>query len=268
MGYMNQCHINTSNFIGLRYCGDIPANSPFLYVYFLSACMHAKNLLLEVLGTSMYIHFNLFCNDERQWKLHRLCRHKFREWKGLVERVVLTYHYNNPPDPDCLYVCLDIPSVEEPQERTVMLSEDIRKQIPGQIMDFISTTCQDYGVKFNAIDYYYSLEVSEAPLSYENASVEEILRFASIGSEIAIGILNRFEKDQDAWRLDKDLARFVYRRLKAELDVENLEADYKWWYQALHFVANPLGFHQDWLVFPHFNRAIERIKYILDRANG
>jgi len=198
----------------------------------------------------VYIHFNLFCNDETQWKLHRLFRHKLREWKGLVERVVLTYHYNNPPKPDCLYVCLDIPSVEQPLERTVFLSEDIKKQIPRQIMGFISTTCQDYCVKFDVLDYYHSLEVNKAPLSYEDASIEEILRFASIGSEIAIEILDRFEEDQDVWRWDKDLATFVYRRLKTELNVENLTEDYKWWNQALHFAANPLGFHQNWFIFP------------------
>ena len=216
----------------------------------------------------MYVHFNLFCNDRTQWKLHKLFRYKLREWKELVERAVLTYHYNKPPQPDCLYVCLDIPSVKEPLERTVMLSEDVKNKVPHQIMDFIIATCRKHHIKFDVIDYHHSLEVGKAPLAYENASIEEILRFASIGTGIAIETLDRFEEDENAWRWDEDLAKFVYKRLKAKLNVENLKEDYKWWYQALHFVANPLGFHQNWLIFPHLNRATKRIKFILDKANG
>jgi len=190
----------------------------------------------------LWIHFNLPCGREVQQRLHNIFRHKIKDWekRELVKGAVLTYHFQNDPT-DSLYVCLDIPSVKEPTKRSVQLPNETIEQTPSEIIGTMKQICGQNQIKLEIRDY--ELETREAKIRkesqgipyYRGAPVEEILRFASVGTKIALQVLDLLETGERHWTSDKELACFVLSRLKEELG-EN----YFWLPEGWHFVCNPL----------------------------
>jgi len=212
----------------------------------------------------MYIHFDLPCDRQTQKRLHQAFRHKIKEWKklGVINRAVLTYHYSYPVKPtDSLYVCLDISTVKETTTQKLELSQQKLEQIPSLIMQFINGICHDNQIKLRITNF--NLEIEHAKMSkekkgenyYDGAPVEEVLRFASVGTKIAFEVLDHLEENERFWKSDMELSRFILLRLKDELG-----ADYEWMDWALHFVCNPLRIPENLIVYPRLRQAIETIK--------
>jgi hypothetical protein len=84
----------------------------------------------------------------------------------------------------------------------------------------------------------------------------EILRIASLGTEIALGVLENLKKNENTWCSDAELSDFILSCLGHELG-----SGYAWMDLALHFVCNPLGISDDLIMFLHDgNQALEAIK--------
>ena len=65
--------------------------------------------------------------------------------------------------------------------------------------------------------------------------MKEILRFASVGTKIALQILHVVEDGERPWSSDKELANFILSQL-----TEELGENYFWLREAFHFMCNPL----------------------------
>lgn len=191
----------------------------------------------------MWVHFNLQCGAEIQIKLHKIFRQKIKVWenKELVKGAVLTYHGRARS----LYVCLNIPSVKEPPERSIQLTQEVVKQIPFEILNDLKKICEQNKIEYSIRDYEFECrkikekEESEGKDYYRGASVEETLRFASTGTKIALQILELIEKNKTPWASNDELVHYILTRIKTELG-EN----YFWLQEAVHFVCNPLLFNE------------------------
>lgn len=90
------------------------------------------------------------------------------------------------------------------------------------------------------IDYELNIIENESGKRfYRNASMEEILRFASAGTDIALHVLeqetlSRYLKSSDVESQSK-LATYIYSALENKLG-----KNYFWLREAFHFVCNPL----------------------------
>jgi hypothetical protein len=195
-------------------------------------------------GRALWVHFDFKSKVDMQIKLHKIFRSLVLKWRNsLINGCVLTYHFESPRTPDdSLYACLSIPSMNPPTSRGMYLSEEQKKQIPQEIQDamadlsrFLINPQQD---KLEIKDYEFELNKPETLSSY-NASVAEILNFASKGTEIALELLNDNRTKQLSWRNDGELASTVKQRIDASLVSEN---ERSW---GLHFVCNSmcLGTH-------------------------
>lgn len=204
----------------------------------------------------MWIHFDILCDRDTQIILHRIFRKKIVEWERMkfISGAVLTYHFRRSRSPsDSLYVCLDIPSVKVPKIRAPYLTDETINQIPQDILNSMKMICNEKGIaveydemnppvnRLRIKDYKYNQRkrVEQAKTKgesyYRGASVEDILKFASTGTKVAIQILTILEHDKSPWNTDKELAIFIISRLQEELGVE-----YHWLQEAFHFVCNPL----------------------------
>lgn len=186
----------------------------------------------------MWVHFNLLCGREAQQRLYNTFRHRIKDWekREFVKEAVLTYHFHTPRAPaDSLYVCLNIPTVKKPHKRAIQLPSEAIKQIPSEIMSNMKQICGQSRIKLEIRDYEFSLKRNKAWRLYRNAPVEEILRFASVGTKIAIQILDLVEIGKRPWASNKELASFILSRLKKELG-----ESYFWLREGFHFVCNPL----------------------------
>lgn len=188
----------------------------------------------------MWIHFDLICDVWTQKRLYRAFRPKIEEWERakIIRGAVLTYH------PDCrpsLYVCLDIPEVKEPEYHNYELPDEARGQIPTEIMNSIEDICNQELIQYKITDYEFEIQrgyenAREHGCSYyEGAPVNEILRFGSTGTKIALNIIEDIERDRHRWDSDKELADYILYALKGELGQE-----YHWLGPGLHFVCNSL----------------------------
>lgn len=197
----------------------------------------------------MWVHFNLLCGREVQHRLHNVFRHRIADWEKerLVNGAVLTFHYRNHSS-DSLYVCLNLPSVKEPNEREATLTGEATEQIPLEIMRALKRICSDNDVKLAIKDYEFALRKqkarseSEGKSYYRDAPVEEILHFASVGTKIALKILGIVEAGEESWASDKDLATYIASQLQDELG-----NGYFWLPEAWHFVCNPLLLSEPYL---------------------
>jgi hypothetical protein len=170
----------------------------------------------------MWVHFDLLCDGETQRRLHRIFRKEIKGWekRGLVQGAILTYHFHVPSIPtDSLYLCLDIPAVKTPNQRTMELSSETISQIPSEITDKVKQLCSENQTKENIYDYEFNIITSESGKKYyRNAPVEEILRFASVGTKIAFEFLDASEDIETAWRgRYRELANSIMSRLRNEL---------------------------------------------------
>lgn len=227
----------------------------------------------SILGTTrLWVHFNLLCGLEAQHRLHHVFRHKIENWEKqeLVKGTVLTYHFHRPRVPtDSLYVCLDIPAVKEPRKRSIQLSSEAIEQIPSEIMSSMKQICSQNQIKLEIKDYEFAIRKEKARKEsqdvpyYRGASVEEILRFASVGTKIALQILDLVETGEPHWTLDKELASFILSRLKKELG-EN----YFWLPEGWHFVCNPLLLPDSYMwILAHADTSTEALDFLYQRSS-
>ena len=185
----------------------------------------------------------MICGLETQKRLHKIFRHKIREWKKseLIKGVVLTYHFKESKETDSLHVCLDIPAVKKLRKGSIQLPHETIKQIPSEIMSKMEQNSSQKQIMLEIRDYELEIErdkvknQSQGIPYYREAPVEEILRFASIGTEIALQILDFQETGKQHWASEKDLVSFILLRLRKELG-----ESYFWLPEAFHFVWNPL----------------------------
>jgi len=186
------------------------------------------------------------------------------EWKESekIIRAVMTYHFNSSPVPDYLSLCLDIPSVQEPTDPVVKL-EPMMMNLPSLIFNHVNDICRQNQIKMEIYNYRLEIDAQKRESEekgnpyYEGAPVDEILRFASSGTEIALDVLNRLEKNPKIWNQDLELARFIESRLQSEFGL-----DYKWIKLAWHFTCNPLLINEAYLaaiLHAHSNQALSAI---------
>jgi len=102
-------------------------------------------------------------------------------------------------------------------------------------MTSITEVCAQNDVRLEVKDYEFVLIENRASEQYRNAPVEEILRFASIGTKIDLETLALEETGEQPWISNKGKADFIMASLKCELG-----NDYYWLWEAFHFVCNPL----------------------------
>jgi len=147
--------------------------------------------------------------------------------------------------------------MKEPETRSSQLTDETMRQIPQEISSSIKTTCKENGIvveyddkappenRLDIRDYDYNLRRNASKLGskfYHGASVDEVLKFASVGTKIAIQILSALENDECPWKTDKELAFYIVSRLRDELG-----DGYLWTDGAFHFVCNPLLINEIYL---------------------
>jgi len=189
----------------------------------------------------MWIHYNFLCDIETQIKLHKIFRSKIAEWykADLISRSVLTYHFNYPfrHERDSLYLCLEIPSVRLPSSRINPVSEETLKQIPVEIGSTTKQITLGYLTnphldKLEILDYDWELISVNASRTYNNAPIEEILRFASKGTEIALVTLGSNKTKNETWGTDGSIVKSIKKSIQTNL-ISDREQNW-----GLHFVNN------------------------------
>jgi hypothetical protein len=214
---------------------------------------------------SLFIHFNLLCNRDTQIRFHNRIRKKLKEWRGsgLVARAVLTYHFNNPPDPDYLQLCLDIPTIEEPPESKTEVSRETLNLIPSAIIEYINKLSSENAVETKVFNYRLVIEAQKKYKEekhepyYNGASVEQILRFASVGTRIAVEVLDQLGEEENTWNHDMELSEFIKSRLESEFGHNYLWLDWAW-----HFVCNPLLLPEGYLTALAASRSNPALKIL------
>lgn len=215
----------------------------------------------------MFIHFYLVCSASTQMRLHYAFRQKVKGWKEsrLVSGAVMTYHFNNPPDPDYLSVCLDLPSIQEPIEPSVIVSQE-KMNLPSSMTVYVNDVCRQNRIELKIFNYRLEIEAAKKKKEekkepyYDGAPVDEILRFASIGTEIALEVLDRLEQNLNTWNRDLELAEFIESRLRDEFG-----SSYKWIDWAWHFVCNPLLVSEGYLTAILYGRSNPALAAITNR---
>ena len=179
-----------------------------------------------------------------QQRLHKYFRKEILLWehKELVKGAVLTYHFGMPKEAELLYLCLDVPTVQNPNKRELILPTEVINQIPSEILGRINEICNLNQVSLGHIfDYEYDImtarerAIASGKDYYHNAPVNEILRFASVGTKIAIKILEKTENQKKTFINTMELADTILSSLKTELG-----GNYFWLPEAFHFTCNPL----------------------------
>lgn len=190
----------------------------------------------------MWIHFNFLCDVSAQIRLQRIFRSKISEWQGsLINGCVLTYHFQLPRTPsDSLYFCPNVSSMSLPLNRSLLLSEEHIALLPREIRDTLTELSSRYFInprldKLEIRDYEFDINKPQT-LSLYNASAEQILNFASRGTEIALELLNDERTKSQTWTNDKELATVIKQLVHERLPPEN---ETNW---GLHFAANSMGF--------------------------
>jgi hypothetical protein len=160
--------------------------------------------------------------------------------RNLIDGSVLTYHYTYPlrAYTDSLYLCLNVLSMSEPKTRGIQLSEESVKEIPKEIMNVVKSAEQVFDNPFldrvNIIDYEIELKRNNAPSKYDGAPIDEIIRFASKGTEIALEILGDDKTKYQEWIDDNEIAEHIKELIDKRLTTPRERG------HALHFVCNPL----------------------------
>lgn len=191
--------------------------------------------------SGLWIHYNFLCDLDTQIKLHKLFRPKISEWcnADLAAHSVLTYHFKYPRnhEGDSLYLCLEIPSVRLPSSRSNLVPEETLRQIPAEIRNAITQVALEYLTnprlgKLEVRDYQWELISGNASRQYKNATIEEILRFASKGTSVALEILGDERTKNRTWGTDGEIAGSINKRIKEHL-ISDRERK-----MGLHFSCN------------------------------
>ncbi len=178
---------------------------------------------------------------ETQIKFHKIFRSKISEWRkaDLISRSVLTYHFHLifRRKWETLYLCLEIPSVRLPSSRSNLVSDETLKQIPVEIESTTRKIASIYLIKspFDKLevkDYEWELISGNASKVYNNSSIEEILRFASKGTEIALETLGSINTKNESWGTDGNIVNSIKKRIQANLFSDRERG------HGLHFVCN------------------------------
>lgn len=203
----------------------------------------------------MWIHFDFECDKETQIRLHKIFRPTISDWKEsrLIDGSVLTYHFHIPRLPtDSLYICLNILSVNLPINRSKLLSEETVGQIPEEIKNKMREICSKNLTnplmdRLEIIDYEFEMQCNNAPIAYDGAPIEEILNFASRGTEIALEILDNPKTRNRTWRTDGEIADSINQSI-----IQHLTSDRerKW---GWHFTCNPT------FLLPHIESYLQKI---------
>jgi hypothetical protein len=127
-----------------------------------------------------------------------------------------------------------------PAIRSTYLSEEQKAKIPKEIRDAMKELSSQHLVnpdldKLEVRDYEFDINKPET-LSLYNASVGEILNFASKGTEIALQLLEDNKTKQLDWRNDKELVAAINQLIHERLTTEN---ERNW---GLHFACNSMCF--------------------------
>lgn len=85
------------------------------------------------------------------------------------------------------------------------------------------------------LDYEFELRNPNTLAIYKASSTEEILNFASKGTEIALEILEDGKTKNQTWKNDKEIAVYLMKLINERLTTQNERNN------GLHFVCNPLG---------------------------
>jgi hypothetical protein len=194
----------------------------------------------------------MFCDMRKQIPLHREFRPSLRSWRelNLIQGEVMTYHGGLIRNPcDSLYLCLDISSVEKPSERRrLFLSKDLIEKIPNDIAEKVKAACIRHAIsvsydekqppldRLEIRDYEVFMQEVKSTEEY-GAPMEEILRFASAGTDVALEMLPRWDGYMQIFTDSEkeEMVRYAHAAL-----VKRLGVDYPWMVLALHFVENPL----------------------------
>ena len=118
------------------------------------------------------------------------------------------------------------------------MPEETLKRIPAEIRNTIKQVTLEHLTnpqldKLEARDYEWELISGNASRQYNNASIEEILRFASKGTEIALEILGNHRTRNGTWGTDGKIVDSINKRIREHL-ISGRERNL-----GLHFVCNP-----------------------------
>ena len=187
----------------------------------------------------MWVHFDFLCNVDTQIRLHKIFRSRISEWKDLlIDGSVLTYHFRFPRTTnDSLYVCLNIPSISLPTSRNICLSESQENQLPETIRNTMVKLSSEYLInpmdKLERKDYEFEVMSGDTTSKY-NASVEQILSFASNGTAVALELLNHDRTREEKWETDKEIVTTIKQSIDERLTTES---ERHW---GLHFACNSI----------------------------
>jgi len=117
------------------------------------------------------------------------------------------------------------------------VAKETLEQIPTEIRNTIEQVTLEHLTnpqldKLEARDYEWELISGNASRQYNNASIEEILRFASKGTEIALGILSNDRTRNGTWGTDGKIVDSINKRIQEDL-ISDRERTL-----GLHFVCN------------------------------
>jgi len=115
--------------------------------------------------------------------------------------------------------------------------EETLEQIPVEIKKMIIQTASEYLTDSNIDrleikDYEFNLITGNAPSAYHGAPVEEILNFASIGTDIALEILKNPKTRDETWKADRQITDSINKVIQKRL-ISDRER-----YWGLHFACN------------------------------
>ncbi|MCJ7635597.1 hypothetical protein MUP77_24805 [Candidatus Bathyarchaeota archaeon] len=102
--------------------------------------------------------------------------------------------------------------------------------------------------KLEVLDYEWEMISWNSSKDYDNAQIEEIIRFSSKGTEIALEILNSSKTRNKTWETDRTIVDSINKRIQ-----ENLVSDRERHF-GLHFACNSAFLERD-----HIEKIIRRI---------
>src|SRR5271157_3196524 len=141
----------------------------------------------------------------------------------LVDGAVLTYHFGFPlrSPTDSLYLCLNVLSVSKPEVKSLQLSEANIKEIPNQIKDIVKLAVATFDNPFldrlEIFDYEVELMCNNSPFDYSGASIDNIIGFASEGTQTALEILDDARTKRKIWKNDKEIATEINQLVNIRL---------------------------------------------------
>lgn len=150
-----------------------------------------------------------------------------------------------------------------PASRTIDLSEAQKNKIPKEIQDTMSELASQYLVNPNLDlqmrDYEFDLRNPNTLSMYKASSTEEILNFASKGTEIALEILEDDRTKNQTWKNDCEIAAYIMKLINERLTTQNERNN------GLHFVCNPLGLNlESYLLSIVGKRALSQL-YLIEK---